>query len=177
MILEFSYRFEAAHRFLNSASVPCMTPHGHTWYATLGIEFLGNQLNRNEMTQEFTQLKKQWKTLVTDVLDHSYLHNINDPIVEVLKSETKAPRLLPFPNDPTTEAISLFLFNKMDLVFSQSDKSETFRVSFIKIQETPTNSLHCTRDFFLSQKESIYKNAGWWTETDIESRSYYGSND
>ncbi len=175
MILEFTYRFEAAHRFLNTESTPCMTPHGHTWYATLGLEYLGKNLNANQMTQEFATLKGQWKTLITETLDHSYLHNINDPIIEVLQKESN-PRLLPFPGDPTTESIALLLFNKMNLLFQSNQSQSNFQVSFIKIQETPTNSITCGREFYNTQKNNINLIKGWWTEAPLNSRTYHGSN-
>lgn len=172
MNLEFTYRFEAAHRFLNSDSVPCMTPHGHTWYATLSVGFTGAQLNSSQMSVEFSQVKQQWKQLIQDTFDHSYMHNFNDPIVEVLHSTGTQTRLLPFPGDPTTELISLFMFNKIETLLMASSFADLVTTQAIKLQETPTNTIICDRDFYLSQKESINKDSGWWQTSNIEDRSF-----
>ena len=148
MVVEFRYRFEAAHRFLKSDSKPCMTPHGHSWYVTLALEFIGAHLNSSGMTVEFSKIKGDWKNLVHGTLDHSYLHNIKDPIVEVLDQQQGCEaRLLPFPGDPTTEVIALFLFNKMETIINASEHSKLVRVHAIHLEETPTNKIICHRPF------------------------------
>ena len=53
MEMEFGYGFEAAHRFLHSGPSPCATPHGHSWFATLGLLFTGESLNDSQMTPPF----------------------------------------------------------------------------------------------------------------------------
>lgn len=175
MLMEFTYRFEAAHRFLKSDSVQCMTPHGHTWFATLGAKFINHKLNSSQMTVEFGEIKKQWKALIQNTFDHSYMHNINDPIVEVLGQGEHTPRLIPFPGDPTTELISLFLFNKMEIIFKQSEFADRVSLQFIKLQETPTNSILCDREFY-SQEISNFKSwTGWWNSEAIEDRAIHGT--
>jgi 6-pyruvoyl-tetrahydropterin synthase len=171
MLLEFTYRFEAAHRFLKSESVPCMTPHGHTWYATLGVQFQGAHLNDSQMTVEFSQVKKQWKKLIQDTFDHSYMHNRNDPVVEVLPRENT--RLIPFPGDPTTELISLLMFNKMQTLIAKESFADQVDIQFIRLQETPTNTLVCSREFFESQISSFKNFKGWWNSQDVEDRSLH----
>ncbi len=175
MLLEFTYRFEAAHRFLKSKSVPCMTPHGHTWFATMTVAFKGSALDSSQMTVEFGEVKKQWKTLIQDTFDHSYMHNINDPIVEVLKNEDIEPRLLPFPGDPTTEIISLFMFNKMESLISTSEFKDKIVLKSIKLQETPTNAIICDRDFFVDQMPQFSDQSGWWQSPNPLDRSYRGN--
>ncbi len=175
MLLEFTYRFEAAHRFLKSESIPCMTPHGHTWYATMAVNFQGSALDSSQMTVEFGDVKKHWKTLIQEIFDHSYMHNINDPIVEVLKSEKVESRLLPFPGDPTTEIISLFMFNKMEKLISTSKFSDKICLQSIKLQETPTNAITCDRDFFVDQMPHFSEQSGWWQSSNPLDRSYRGN--
>ena len=176
MLMEFTYRFEAAHRFLKSQSVPCMTPHGHTWFATMGVSYRGRELDSSQMSVEFSQVKKHWKELIQDTFDHSYLHNINDPVVEVLGNEGNNPRLIPFPGDPTTELISLFMFNKMNKILSASKLNPIVSVEFIKLQETPTNSITCTRVFYEDEIQNIKDYTGWWERLDIGDRSIRGNN-
>ena len=171
MIIRFQYRFEAAHRFLKTDSIPCMTPHGHTWHATLQLQFIGGGLNSSQMTVEFSQIKKGWKNLIHDFFDHSYMHNMNDPIVEVLRKEEIPPRLIPFPGDPTTELISLFMFNKMNCLIEAQGMNDRVQVSQIEIQETPTNTIYCPRSFFVDEISRFKDYSGWWTTPDLKDRS------
>ena len=174
MQIEFEYRFEAAHRFLNSESIPCMTPHGHTWYATMGLAFKEPFLSSSQMTVEFTELKKDWKTLIQDTFDHSYMHNINDPVIEVLQNSN--PRLIPFPGDPTTEIISLFMFNKMETIIQKSAASKKVELKFIKLKETPTNTILCDRSFFMQGMKDFTDVSGWWTSDNTLDRSFNAHN-
>lgn len=175
MLIEFTYRFEAAHRFLKSSSEQCMTPHGHTWYATLGLKFVGSALSDSQMTVEFGAAKKQWRSLIQETFDHSYMHNINDPVAETLLQTATNVRLIPFPGDPTTELISLFLFNKMETLFKSSSFGQDVEVDFIKVQETPTNSIICNRSFYLKEIQNFQQQSGWWTSSDTKDRSFRGS--
>lgn len=172
MQFNFRYRFEAAHRFLNSSSVPCMTPHGHTWHATLHLRSKKSDLNSENMVMEFSKTKASWKKFVGDVLDHSYLCNYKDPLLEPLLSANKEARLLRFPGDPTTEIIALFFFNKMEKMLALTDLDKTLDIHGITIEETPTNSIFCDREFYL-EVMGKYKNfSGWWNTTDLDDRSF-----
>ena len=168
MVIEFTYRFEAAHRFLNSQSLPCMTPHGHTWYATLLVRYLDSTLDNSQMTVEFGQLKKGWKQLIQGTFDHSYLHNIKDPVVEALGDQ--GARLVPFPGDPTTELISLFLFHKMETIFKQESFNDLVRIDGVRVQETPTNTILCDRPFYQSQISKYSSHNAWWNSQDLSDR-------
>lgn len=172
MKIEFRYRFEAAHRFLKSDSKACMTPHGHTWHATLGLSFIGSELNSSQMTVEFSELKKHWKQLIQGTFDHSYMHNINDPIVEVLRGDSSEYRLIPFPGDPTTELIALFLFQKMNILINQSNLKNSVQVDSIAVEETPTNKIICDRDFFIKEFSRYKSHQGWWNSSEIADRSF-----
>lgn len=170
--LQFRYRFEAAHRFLVSPSLPCRTPHGHSWHATLVIGFVGKSLNEHGMAISFEEVKSEWKQLVTKTLDHSFFHHWQDPLVEHLKVIHPESRLLPFPNDPTTELLGLLLFSKMETVFQKFPKSLGLTVETIKVEETPSNCVSIHRPFFLDARTSQWRNFdGWWNSTDIQDRS------
>lgn len=172
MLIEFRYRFEAAHRFLESSSKRCMTPHGHSWHATLALEFVGKNLDKNGMTVEFSKVKADWKKIVDNLLDHSYLHNSDDAVAETLKNDpTCEPRLLPFPGDPTTEVIALLLFNKMETMVNLSPSKNRVRVHHLEIEETPTNKIVCPRSFYETEIIHFSKFRGWWTSSEIEDRS------
>ena len=168
----FRYRFEAAHRFLGSASKACTTPHGHTWYATLSLKFTGSSLNSNAMTADFALLKKPWRELLQNTFDHSYLHHWQDPLVEALKSCQPDARLVPFPEDPTTEMVAIFLFHKMDQIFRASPMKDLVSVESIKVEETETNHVECQRDFYLQEIERYKNFTGWWNSENTDDRSF-----
>ena len=172
MIIEFSLRFEAAHRFLNPESKACMTPHGHSWMATLILKFTEQKLSHSQMTVEFSKIKKDWKELIQQTFDHSFMHNVKDPLVEILKKSEIELKLVPFPGDPTTELIALFMFQKMDNILSHSPFSKSIQVKAIKLQETETNTVICDRDFFEKQKESFKVFKAWWLSLDPADRSF-----
>lgn len=172
MEFQFRYRFEAAHRFLNSASVPCMTPHGHTWHTSLHLKSKKIGLNPDNMVMEFSKAKSSWKKFVGDVLDHSYLCNHKDPLIEPLLSANKDSRLLRFPGDPTTEIIALFFFSKAEQMLIAAGLQNDFYIHGITVEETPTNSIFCDKVFY-SEVIGNYKNfSGWWSTPEIDNRSF-----
>lgn len=171
MEMKFRYRFEAAHRFVNSSSPACMTPHGHTWYATLHLQSLKN-LNADNMVVEFSKVKSFWKTLLSDVFDHSYLCNSKDPLIESILSANREARLMRFPGDPTTEMISLLLFHKCDLVLKQSALTEFVKVSGITVEETPTNSIFCSREFYTENISEHKDKKSWWCSPEVTNRDF-----
>lgn len=172
MRIEFRYRFEAAHRFLNSDSKTCMTPHGHTWFATLFLDFIGTALNSSQMTVEFSELKKPWRQLIQETFDHSYMHNIKDSVAEMLRSESSEYRFIPFPGDPTTELIALFMFQKMQTVLSTTQLKGLVQINAIALEETPTNKVICDRSFFLDQISRYQDAKSWWNSSNIADRSF-----
>ncbi|MBY0386235.1 6-carboxytetrahydropterin synthase [bacterium] len=169
--MKFRYRFEAAHRFVSSSSPACMTPHGHTWYATLHLQSLKN-LNADNMVIEFSKVKSFWKTLLSEVFDHSYLCNSQDPLIETILKTNPEARLMRFPGDPTTEMISLLMFHKCDLVLKQSPLAGFVKVSGITVEETPTNSIFCSREFYAENIQNLKEQKSWWTTSEVMSRDF-----
>lgn len=171
MQLNFRYRFEAAHRFTNSSSQSCMTPHGHTWHATLHVQS-NRPLDANNMIAEFSQIKSFWKELITEVFDHSYMCHHADPILEGLLAAHGGARLMRFPGDPTTEMIALMLFNKAEVMLATTPQKDAIVLTGVTIEETPTNSIHCPRSYFVENIAKHKNFSGWWTSTDIQDRSF-----
>lgn len=169
MNIKFTYRFEAAHRFLKSNS-KCSTPHGHTWYATLLLESKVHELSYKSMVEDFSILKSGWREFVEEVLDHSYMHNREDKIVDILKSESPQLRLLPFPGDPTTELVCLFCFHKMEVYLKSKKLDHLVAVKSVLIQETPTNAIELVKNDKDKFFDPYKKIKAWWSEEDIQSR-------
>ena len=170
--LRFRYRFEAAHRFFVGPSIPCRTPHGHSWYATLTVAFMGESLDQNAMALPFEKLKKDWKALVDTTLDHSFFHHHQDPLVPALLKVHPEARLLPFPGDPTTELLGLLLFEKMQTIFSRLDDKRLVQVHEILVEETPTNSIAISKEFYELSRSTYKESDGWWNKPDVNDRSF-----
>lgn len=134
--LEFTYRFEAAHRF-TQGSTKCCTPHGHTWYARLTLTPRESSLDSQQMVQEFSQAKKEWKSFIQDFVDHRFFHHQADPILGSLRAHIPGFRGLEFPGDPTTEFIAALFLRKAHQLYKNSKLIPTK----IELQETPTNTV------------------------------------
>jgi len=174
MELEFRYRFEAAHRFL-AGSEKCKTPHGHSWYATLSFSAMDQDLDSNQMSQEFSRLKAPWKEFILETADHSYLHHFNDSLAKTLRAEVDENyRLLAFPGEPTTELIASLFLKKALIMYSESP----IKPFQIYIEETQTNRLRMTPKA-LEQIESQLQLAApkyqeaWWNQSKPSSRNSF----
>ncbi len=183
--ISFDYRFESAHRFMHSCEDSCSTPHGHTWWAKLILETNSPMplSPETDMVAEFSKLKTLWKTFITEIVDHSFLHNHQDPIVDAMRSNIPKFRGLPFPGDPTTELISaLFLCKaqKMLTHFQPDLALGHIRIAAVHIQETPTNGVTYrmpNSDTPPLWESKAYRNFnGWWLDPNPESRSISQSN-
>lgn len=172
MRMSFKYRFEAAHRFVNSDK-ECSTPHGHTWYATLNLMSSTEDLGEGNMVEDFGLLKKGWKSFVTQTADHSFFYNSEDPILPTLMKYIPNFRGLPFPGDPTTEVIAGLFFLKASVLC----ESFPVRPFSVVIEETPTNTI----EFFSTEVEDFIaklnlslKSSNWWASSAPESRGIFG---
>ncbi len=175
MKIAFKYRFESAHRFVFSER-ECSTPHGHTWHATLNLVASTDDLNENNMIEDFAVLKKGWKNFVTSVADHSFFYNCDDPILPTLKKHIPNFRGLPFPGDPTTEMIAALFFIKA----SAMCENYPVRPESVLIDETPTNSItfyHSELEDFVKKTNLSLKTSNWWANEDSGSRSIKGDKD
>lgn len=172
MRMSFRYRFEAAHRFVNSDR-ECSTPHGHTWYATLNLMAATGDMGENNMVEDFALLKKGWKQFITETMDHSFFHNSEDPILPSLKQHIPNLRNIPFPGDPTTEVIAGLFFLKASALC----ESFPVRPFSVVIEETPTNTIeffNTELEDFISKLNLSLKSSNWWANTDPASRSIFG---
>lgn len=169
--LLFRYKFEAAHRFTKSCSMSCATPHGHTWYAVAELRSLVPQLAQDDMVVEFSKLKKNWKTLIDETFDHSYLCNVEDALLPSMRQHIPHLRMVPFPGDPTTELIAALLFHKMQMFLQASGLDKVVEVVRVQVDETPTNSVSWTSDKSFLTNGTYRGYSGWWTSSDPKDRS------
>ena len=157
----FRYRFESAHRFTAECETQCSTPHGHTWYATLHLRSLDDRLNAAGMIEDFARLKAPWKTFITEVVDHSFLHHAQDPILASLRDRIRTFRGLPFPGDPTTERIARLFYEKACAMYAELLAQKKVQIDAVTIEETQTN--HAT--YRPSAHDPLPKQ-GWWNHPD-----------
>ena len=167
--LKFRYRFEAAHRLTSSAAPSCQTPHGHTWYATALFRMTAPDLDASAMAVEFGLVKSSWKTFITETADHSFFHNISDPLIPHLRKITPHARCLPFPADPTTELIAGLFALKLKALH-EATKIQTVIPIGVHVQETPTNSITFRFGSDGSIPEWLKPQTGikssWWLSSD-----------
>lgn len=147
--IEFSRRYSMAHRFLSEASPKCMTPHGHNETVTVRLKparaFVFSEAN---MDAPFEAAKGRWKAWIDGHVDHAFLLNAADPLIDFFRANEPArlARLMLFPGDPTTEALAAAFWLKLD-AFLAAD-ALPFRVDAIRVEETPTNAVLLTAESF-----------------------------
>lgn len=140
MEISFTYRFEAAHRFLDSSS-KCSTPHGHTWYVTLFLEHASALIQEQKnFSQDFYDLKKDWRAFIDNEMDHHFFANEKDPLLDFFSRQNL--RIKTSCGDPTTEYLALALLRKAENIFK---KFEGIEVSSLLLKETPTNSVRVSK--------------------------------
>ncbi len=174
LTLKFRYRFESAHRFTSPAAPSCQTPHGHTWYATAIFRMTTTDLDSSGMAAEFGTVKRAWKKFITETADHSFMHHADDPLIPALLAVTPAARLLPFPQDPTTEFIAGLFALKLKAMHTKSGVGNVEPVG-VHIQETPTNSIMFRFEKDGSNPKWLHAAAlskdSWWMSPDPEHRA------
>jgi len=172
----FSYRFEAAHRFIDSSSIRCATPHGHSWNAEIEFKASEFQLDNSMMLHEFTSLKSAWKTFIHETVDHSFFIHHRDPILQSLVKEYPPNRLLIFPGNPTTELVAALFLRKCVVMHDSLQAKSTVAPSKIIIRETETNSISLSNFEYESfmRLNQIDKFAGWWNSVDPTNRCFEG---
>ncbi len=166
--LAFTYRFEAAHRFTCTSSEKCMTPHGHTWRATLYLRGTSSALNANAMVAEFSAVKKGWKALLDETLDHSFFAHHQDPLLAAMQKEVPNLRVVLFPSDPTTERLAELLATKAQamLTLLPDETRTSVEVAAVEVIETETNRVRFDVDKGQKLPSVVEGCEGWWSNPD-----------
>lgn len=94
------------HRLLDYDG-KCRHPHGHN--GTLEIDIDSAKLDRLGMVVDFEEIKRRVQTWVDAELDHNFLLNKRDPLVELFKKSGE--RHLAMEGNPTAEAIAKLVFD------------------------------------------------------------------
>lgn len=161
MNLNFRYRFEAAHRFTDASS-KCSTPHGHSWWVTLSLKHDATAINlETNFAEDFSNLKRNWKTFIDEELDHFFFVNSEDPIISFLNTLDSNLRVKKTPGDPTTEVLASLFFKKAESLFKNNN---LITVDSILLEETPTNSVKVFKEDAATLLERLSTPAvNWWS--------------
>ncbi len=111
------------HRLMNHAG-KCRHLHGHSVKAAITI--LSNELNRDSMVCDFSDVKKCVEQYVDENLDHNFLVHKNDPLINWLEENNE--RYLALDEHPTAEVLSKMLYQHL--------KKSGFNVQHVSLWET-----------------------------------------
>ena len=109
-IVNVKEKFSSAH-FLRNYKGKCENLHGHNYKVEISLK--GEKLDKTGMLADFTEIKKELKEIIK-YLDHKNLNNL---------PEFKH-------NNPTSENIAKFIFNKI--------KNKYNNIFKVRIWETDT---------------------------------------
>jgi 6-pyruvoyltetrahydropterin/6-carboxytetrahydropterin synthase len=101
-LIHFCY----GHRLLDYEG-KCRHPHGHN--GVLEIEIDSEKLDKLGMVVDFGEIKQRVQTWVDAELDHNFLLNERDPLVELFKKQGE--RFYLMKGNPTAEAIAKLVFD------------------------------------------------------------------
>lgn len=127
-----TFRFEAAHRLMDSYSKKCQQVHGHSYKLELFLQ--SDQLDENEMVVDFGKLRD----LLGDILeqfDHRIVLCEKDPLTDCLP-ENLGCILVSF--NPTAEKMADYFFHLLRTEFYQNEDLRHIQIKAVRIHETET---------------------------------------
>jgi 6-pyruvoyltetrahydropterin/6-carboxytetrahydropterin synthase len=159
----FKRRFSMAHRLRFDRTSKCATPHGHNEFVSVTLR-LKQGCARNidwggsNHAESFARLKKHWHRFVDESLDHALQLGHDDPLIAYFQAHEPdiVPRLLVINGDPTTEAVAMALYFKLNAILSAYVPD--FECIRFEIEETPTNSVVIALD----EMQSCTASLGAW---------------
>jgi len=142
----FKRRFAMAHRLRFDRNSKCATPHGHNEFVAVTLRAKpdsGRTIDwgQSNYVESFARLKKHWHRFVDESLDHAFQLGHDDPLIGYFQANEAdiLPRLLIINGDPTTEAVAMALYYKLNAILEAH--LPDFECIRFEIEETPTNSV------------------------------------
>lgn len=138
----FTRRFSMAHRLIADPQSKCATPHGHNEVVRVELSPRGRlALGGANMAAPFEVLKRRWHAFIDDAVDHAFQLNAADPLIDYFhaREPERLARVMTFPGDPTTEALAICLWLKLE-AFLHAERLN-FDVTALELEETPTNAV------------------------------------
>lgn len=147
--VEFTRRFSMAHRLIADPADKCATPHGHNEFVRVRLEPTAQLVvgGTNQLAP-FARLKARWHQFIDTAVDHAFQVNEADPLIDFFRQYEPArlARLMVFPGDPTTEALVIALWLKLEGFLAA--EGLPFRLGQLSVEETPTNTVSLVAEEF-----------------------------
>ncbi len=168
--LVFWRKFEAGHRLIEeeNKNTVCVQPHGHTWQVKVYISALQKKTldHKKNTIILFSKIKTQWHKWIDDYIDHSFIFNQRDPLLDFIRSDIPNGRHVVVPGDPTTEMIAVVLKAKLETFL----KNKPFKCSRIELNETQTNGIIFYGNPLIHLPSS--KKQPWWLKADFSTNDF-----
>lgn len=141
--IEKEFTFDAGHRLLDYSG-KCAHLHGHTYHCF--VELQADDLDKDGFVEDFGVVKGLCKAWVDTYLDHAFIFNQNDPLVEVLRDQGEK-RIFTMEGNPTAENMARMLHGVFSRILGDHYEElreggmEQRRVVLTKVTlfETPTS--------------------------------------
>jgi 6-pyruvoyltetrahydropterin/6-carboxytetrahydropterin synthase len=143
--VEFTRRFSMAHRLIADPADKCATPHGHNEFVRVRLlPTAPLPLGGANALAPFARLKARWHQFIDTAVDHAFQVNEADPLIGFFQAHEPARlgRLMVFPGDPTTEALVVALWFKLEGFLATEHLP--FTLGTLAVEETPTNTVSLT---------------------------------
>jgi|SaaInl8_200m_RNA_FD_contig_31_852693_length_1719_multi_5_in_0_out_0_2 6-pyruvoyltetrahydropterin/6-carboxytetrahydropterin synthase len=123
------FKFELAHRLVDSYSKKCQSFHGHSYLAEVTLK--GDQLDHTGMLMDFGELKDRFSWMI-DAWDHSLMLWDQDPTHDRMKEICKEinARFITVDYNPTAEQMAYHMYQVLE--------DRGFPVEVVRVQETLT---------------------------------------
>lgn len=169
MEIEFKRKWEAAHRLIEGENrkTTCVQPHGHTWWVSVCLSSKQPRL-LNHSTNTlilFEKAKKNWHEWIDNHVDHSFMYNAKDPLLNFMLKDNPEGRHLVLPGDPTTEMIAVSFMAKFSSFLHEADPD--LYCTSISINETLTNTVRFSGNPHEHLPISKDPLAHWWNRADM----------
>lgn len=132
MILKQKIVFDSSHRLLNYTG-NCSNLHGHTWTVDITLES-ERKLDKCGMFIDYRTIKQHFK----DYYDHRTILNMDDPLVDVLKSMSLNVTIMN--GNPTAENLAKRILAELVLL---ADLNTTDYASVIVHESTDNSAEEC----------------------------------
>lgn len=166
MDIVFKRKWEGGHRLIEgvNANGLCSQPHGHTWEVELTLRASPNaSLSSHEnILSPFETLKKKWHQWIDNHVDHGFMFNSRDPMLNFVREVNPNGRHMVFQGDPTTEVVALAFLAKANSIIETLDVP--LKPYDLTIRETQTNSVRVTQEDLAQLRGAP---DSWWTRGDM----------
>ena len=115
--LKVKYRFSSAH-YLREYNGKCENLHGHNWKVELILR--GEELDKIGILYDFTKLKKIFKGLLDNTMDHVLVNDV--PYFQK--------------HNPSAENLAKYLYTEYSKLLNNSEENKCVKVYKVVVYET-----------------------------------------